>query len=1246
MVKLASVRLRVALFVAGGALVGCNAPDDKPEAVTQVKSPLLATLFSPSVAYATGATTEAVAVGDLNGDGRMDVAVTASTSAQPANQRTLNVFLQAADGTLQPLVRYSLGGAWPRSVDIGDVNGDGRADVVIGNEFGAASAVQVLLQNASGTLDPLVSYPTLNANHVKVGDFNGDGRMDVAGAGTGAVDVFLQTDTGTLALPVTYQVPQGGSGLAAGDVNGDTRTNLVVNPGVSVLLQNADGTMAAPVTYSLGTGIVPSAIAVGDSNSDGRADVVASYGGSRPNSFIARMLQNGQGTLSPAVSYVSWDNPGPMVVADVDADGRRDALVLHNWMGEFGVYRQTESGGFKPEEKYHILGGDSYRPQGLAVGDINGDSLPDVVIADINWGLVVLRHINDPEPTVTLTAPAPGTYFGNVPMTVTWTASADAVGFALYVSFDAGANYNSIQGCNMLAAAARSCTWTPSLPATGMRLRVNTWDAASNTGFSEITINIATATLTVTGPPGLPLPVGAPTTITWTSNLPASTTMRVEITRNSGTSWETLATDAPNTGSFPWTVTGPTTPLARVRVTSNGPVIATSLGATFPIVTPSLTVTAPAAGATVLVGDLMTVNWTSQNLPFGTTVRVELSRDGGASYELLISPVNNFGLVTISNVAGPATTNAIVRVSANGSIPASGTSGVFTIANPSLTVTGPGGGTSFVGTTLPITWASNLPPSATMRVDVSRDGGGTFATVAASVPNSGSFAWTVTGPDTAAARVRVSTNGWPFVSGQSGNFAIVTAAVTVTGSPRGRDAVRGDRAGDRLGEQLAGQRDGAHRAQSRRRRLVRGAGRRAQHRQLRLGRRRPRHRRRARARHRQRRRDRKRHERRVRDRHTGAVRYGSRRGRVAVRGNRADDRLVEQPARRRDGADRAHARWRRHLRDAGRRRAQHRQLRLDRRRPRHHRRTGARHPERPRVRERHQRCVRHRHADRDRHGAGRGRQLARGNVDDDRLVEQPARRRNGADRAEPRRRQRVRDGRPRRANTGSFAWTVTGPATAAALVRVTVSGGASATGVSGTFAIANATLAVTAPAASASWTIGTARTITWTGNLPPSGTVRIELSRDNGVSYTALTTSAPNNGSFAWTATGAATTSAFVRVSANGTPAASAVSGKFSLVAATLTVTSPNTLVTWLVGSVHAITWTHNVGAGATFKIEVSRNSGSTWSQITAAAPGSTTSGSYNWAVASPRSDTSRIRVTWTGNTAVKDTSNVNFRIR
>jgi hypothetical protein len=224
---------------------------------------------------------------------------------------------------------------------------------------------------------------------------------------------------------------------------------------------------------------------------------------------------------------------------------------------------------------------------------------------------------------------------------------------------------------------------------------------------------------------------------------------------------------------------------------------------------------------------------------------------------------------------------------------------------------------------------------------------------------------------------------------------------------------------------------------------------------------------------------------------------------------------------------------------------------------------------------------------------------------------------------------------------------VVGPATTSGVVRVSSNGVVPASGTSALFTIGNPTLTVTSPGTGASWIVGVPKTITWTSNLLPTATVRVQLSRNGGTTYTDLTTSAPNSGSFAWTPTGTTTTTARIRVTINGTPTATATSGQFTLAAATLRVTAPNTTTTWTIGSSRTVTWTHNVGTTASFKIEVTRNGGVSWSVIAGAAPSSGAStGSYAWVVTGPASTTARIRVTWTGNTTVNDTSDVSFRIQ
>ncbi|HEY5091472.1 MAG TPA: VCBS repeat-containing protein, partial [Polyangia bacterium] len=107
MAKLGFWSLGATLLV-GGLLSGCSPPDGGNGSVTEVKSAVTSPLFSPYVAYPTGSSPQAVAIGDLDGDGRNDVALTTDYNFDPANDYMLHVFIQASDGTLKPRVQYPL----------------------------------------------------------------------------------------------------------------------------------------------------------------------------------------------------------------------------------------------------------------------------------------------------------------------------------------------------------------------------------------------------------------------------------------------------------------------------------------------------------------------------------------------------------------------------------------------------------------------------------------------------------------------------------------------------------------------------------------------------------------------------------------------------------------------------------------------------------------------------------------------------------------------------------------------------------------------------------------------------------------------------------------------------------------------------------------------------------------------------------------------------------------------------------
>jgi hypothetical protein len=361
-------------------------------------------LFLSPISLATGSSfPQAVAIGDVNGDGRNDVVVVNSFYNDPARDGKVLVYLQNVAGGLDPPIVYNTSGTYgnsPQTVAIGDVNHDGRNDVVIGN---SGKNIEVFLQSAAGGLDPGVAYATSDSDKIRIADLNNDGLLDIVGIGWGnnSVSIWYQNGNGTLNLPVSYSVTHAGwDDLDAGDVNNDGLTDIIVMSGMSpngirVLSQRPDGTFNPAVTYNFGPSSSTGGVAVGDVNGDNLKDVVMTYGGNRPGSKIAVFSQNSLGSLGSATSHDSYDIPIAVEIADVDGDGRKDVIVLHNGWAAIGVYLQSADGTLQAEDRYRMPVS-NFNPQAMAVGDINGDGLADIVALEINGALEILYHKSVP----------------------------------------------------------------------------------------------------------------------------------------------------------------------------------------------------------------------------------------------------------------------------------------------------------------------------------------------------------------------------------------------------------------------------------------------------------------------------------------------------------------------------------------------------------------------------------------------------------------------------------------------------------------------------------------------------------------------------------------------------------------------------------------------------------------------------------------------------------------------------------
>ncbi|MFT3684022.1 MAG: FG-GAP-like repeat-containing protein [Phycisphaerales bacterium] len=299
--------------------------------------------------YGMGGTPLAVAVGDISGDGRADLA-TANFSSTFVSVRINN-----GDGTFAAPVSYTVG-TGGQAIALADFNSDGRPDLVVGNTGGFIS---VLLGNGGGTFATAVNYNTPAPNTLTAVDVNGDGRPDLVAthSGSSTVAVLLSNGDGTFAPEVTYPVGGNPLTLAVGDLNGDGRPDLATSNfsgnNVSVLLNNGgtSGTFAAAVNYPTGTNA--SGVTIADLNGDGLPDLAVANEGS---GTISVLLGLGNGLFGTATNSPAPPAPGATASGDFNGDGRADVAATSRANGTLSVLLNTSPGAPLPVFTQHPIG--------------------------------------------------------------------------------------------------------------------------------------------------------------------------------------------------------------------------------------------------------------------------------------------------------------------------------------------------------------------------------------------------------------------------------------------------------------------------------------------------------------------------------------------------------------------------------------------------------------------------------------------------------------------------------------------------------------------------------------------------------------------------------------------------------------------------------------------------------------------------------------------------------------------------
>ena len=327
---------------------------------------------------------EALVAGDLNGDGKADLAFGS------VQDEAVWLAFGTHSGSLEiQQAELPLGGV-PSAIAVGDLTGDGTADLVVAKAH--SSLVGVLVNDGHGGFGAHVDYPTAASPvSVALADLDGDHRLDVvtADADRKAVSVLLNHGDRTLEPKHDYGTALGPVAVAAGDLDGDGRPDLVTantSGSVSILLNRGDGTFRARADYAAAG--APNSVTFADFDRGGFLDAAVASPRAPKGRNVTVLLGRGDGTFRLRRYFGARVNASRVASGDLNGDGTPDLFFSDG--RSLAVMLNRGDATFQAPLWYGFA-------DTLAAGDFNGDGRLDLAGAWVNerngdWSETVHRN--------------------------------------------------------------------------------------------------------------------------------------------------------------------------------------------------------------------------------------------------------------------------------------------------------------------------------------------------------------------------------------------------------------------------------------------------------------------------------------------------------------------------------------------------------------------------------------------------------------------------------------------------------------------------------------------------------------------------------------------------------------------------------------------------------------------------------------------------------------------------------------